>query len=177
VPFVVLMVMLFVIPHAQAQIERTSDTTVKALFLYNFVKFTAWNSLGPAESLTLCVIGDTGVARALIETVRGQRVDGHPLNVEAIGGDASLRPCHVLFISKSMTGRSAALMDGLKRLPILTVSDSEGFAQSTGIAEFFTESGRLRFAINTDAANRAGLRLSSRLLELARIVRDGPVRK
>ena len=110
------------------------------------------------------------------ECSRQLRVEIHPLNVEAIGGDASLRPCHVLFISKSVTGRSAALLDGLKRLPILKVSESKGFAESMGIIEFFVDSDRTRFAISTDAADRAGLRLSSKLLSLARIVHDRQVR-
>jgi YfiR/HmsC-like len=170
---IVLLLTWVAMPNAQAQLDHTSDTTVKAVFLYNFVKFTDWKPFGPAESVTVCVIGDTRMAAVLVETVRGQRVEGHPLEIEAIGGDASLRPCHVLFISKSETGRSAAVSDGLKRLPILTVSDSVGFAQSNGIIEFYVDSGRMRFAINTDAAARAGLRLSAKLLVLARIVHDG----
>jgi len=175
VAYIGLILTLVAMPVPPAQLDRTADTTVIALFLHNFVKFADWSALDPAEPLTLCVVGDTGVAGALIESVRRQAVGGHRLDVEAMGGDASLRACHVLFISKAVTGRSAALLDRLKRLPILTVSDSEGFAQSTGIIELFLANGKMRFAVNTDAATRAGLRLSSKLLALARIVRDGPV--
>ncbi|MEP6916316.1 MAG: YfiR family protein [Acidobacteriota bacterium] len=140
--------MLFALPSAQAQIDRATDVTVMAAYLYNFVKFTDWTLLGLAEPVTLCVIGDTRLAGALIETVRGKRIDGHPIGAQAIGGDASLQLCNVLFISKSAAGRSAALLEGLKRVPVLTVSDSKGFAQSMGIIEFFVDSERLRFAIN-----------------------------
>jgi len=176
VPPIALVLILFAVPSAQSQIDRASDIIVMAAYLYNFVKFTDWKLLGPAEPVTLCVIGDTRLAGALVETVRGQRVDGHPLGARAIGADASLQLCHVLFISKSEAGRSVALLDGLKRVPVLTVSDSKGFAQSMGIIEFFLDGERLRFAINRDAADRAGVRLSSRLLSLAQIVRDGQVR-
>jgi len=64
------------------------------------------------------------------------------------------------------------VLGSLKALPVLTVSDDPGFAPSHGIIELVVANGRMQFAVNTDAANRAGLRLSSRLLGLARIVRD-----
>ena len=86
-----------------------------------------------------------------------------------------MRSCDVLFISASEMGRATVVMGSLQALSILTVSDDPGFAHSNGIIEFVVESGRVQFAINTDAADRAGLRLSSRLLGLARIVRDDHV--
>ena len=63
----------------------------------------------------------------------------------------------------------------IKTLPVLTVSDGKGFSQAGGIIELYVEGGRMRFAINVDAAERSGLRLSSRLLGLAKVVRDGHV--
>jgi hypothetical protein len=158
------------------EIDTTPDVVVKAAYLYNFAKFTDWQSLDPSAPLVLCVLGDATIARALSDTVRGQNVGGHPLTVAGLTGNAPVRTCHVLFISRTATRQAAAALDGLKSLPVLTVSDGKDFAQSTGIVELFLDDGgRMRFAINTDAVSRAGLRLSSRLLGLARIVRDGHV--
>ena len=154
---------------ARAETDPASDIAMKAAFLYNFAKFTDWPSLAPAASLTLCVVG------ALVQTVRSQRITGHPLEVKAISSDAPIRSCDVVFISPSEMRRGAAVLDNLQAQPILTVSEAKGFARSSGIIELFVEDGRMRFAINTDAADRAGLRLSSRLLGLARIVRDDHV--
>jgi hypothetical protein len=161
---------------ARAEIDPTSDVAVKAAFLYNFAKFTEWQSLAPGAPLTLCVDGNPRLATTLAETVRGQHIGDHPMDVRVIDSDDAMRSCAVLFISVSEIRRAAAVLDTLKTLPILTVADGRGFAQSTGIVELFVEDGRMRFAINTDAVDRAGLRLSSRLLGLARIVRSDHVR-
>jgi hypothetical protein len=65
--------------------------------------------------------------------------------------------------------RSAGALAGLTTLPILTVSDAKGFAKTTGIIELYSNAGQLRFLINVDAAGRSGLRLSSKLLNLAKV--------
>jgi hypothetical protein len=82
--------------------------------------------------------------------------------------------CHLLFIAGAETLAAAGGLDGLKPLPILTVSDGKDFSRATGIIELYVEDGRLRFAINVDAADRSGVRLSSRLLGIARVVRNAP---
>ena len=79
----------------------------------------------------------------------------------------------LLFIADGETPRFAGGLGGIKGLPVLTVSDGKGFVEAGGIIELYLEGGRMRFAINVDTAERAGLRLSSRLLRLARVVREG----
>lgn len=157
---------------ARAATDPTSEAAVKAAFLYNFAKFTDWPAHAAEAPLTMCIVGDSPVAAALIEAVRNQRIGGHAIDARAIATDAPMHSCDVLFVSMSETRRSARALEVLKSLPILTVSDDKQFAQSGGVVELFVENGRMRFSINTDAADRAGLRLSSRLLSLARIVRD-----
>jgi hypothetical protein len=156
----------------RAQVDAGSDVALKAQFLFNLARFTEWPSIGPTASITLCVVGDARIAKTLIETVRGQRIGAHQVGVEALGSSGPMPPCHMLFVAGSEAKRAAALLDRVKRQPVLTVSDDKDFARSSGIVEFFDENGRVRFAINTDGAERAGLKLSSRLLGLARIVHD-----
>lgn len=155
--------------HAQAP---TSDSAVKAAMLYNFTKFIEWPARTPAGPLTLCVIGQTTIADALAQAVRSKSTDGRPLDVIAIGSDKPLGMCDVVFVDASETQRAAPALRILRTRPVLTVSDSKDFARTDGISEFFAEGGRLRFVINTDAAGRAGLQISSRLLGLAKIVTD-----
>jgi hypothetical protein len=155
---------------ARAAADPASDTQVKAAFLYNFAKFAEWPA--STRAITMCIIGDTRVASELVKTVRDKRLDGRVLEVKGIGGDAPMVACDVLFISASETERASVVLATLRSLPILTVSDSPGFARRSGIIELVVERERMHFAINPDAATRAGVRLSSRLLGLARIVRD-----
>jgi len=70
------------------------------------------------------------------------------------------------------TGKSSALLESVAGKPVLTVSDLDRFAAHGGVADFFVENGTMRFSINLEAAQRNGIRLSSKLLSLARIVKD-----
>ncbi|MEP6592617.1 MAG: YfiR family protein [Acidobacteriota bacterium] len=157
---------------ARAATDPTSEAEVKAAFLFNFAKFTDWPAHAAEAPLTMCIVGDWPVAAALIDAVRNQRIGGHAIDASAIAPDAPMRPCDVLFVSMSETRRTAGALEAVKSLPILTVSDDRQFTQSGGVVQLFVENERMRFSINTEAADRAGLRLSSRLLSLAKIVKD-----
>ena len=117
----------------------------------------------------LCVANDDQIGSALAESVRGQTVGGRSVEVKRVRSDNPLPPCHLLFVP----GADARQMLGKigREASILTVSDASGFAASGGMIELFQESGRMRFAVNVDTARRSGVQLSSRLLDLAKIVR------
>ena len=149
---------------------------LKAAFLFNFAKFTEWPGLSPRDDIVYCVVGDDSVASALSKTVRGQQIAGRRLQVRTRVNASAWAACHVLFVSESHREHTAASLAVLRTAPVLTVSDANGFADAEGISELEVESGRMRFAINVPAAERAGLRLSSRLLSLARVVRSDLVR-
>jgi hypothetical protein len=155
--------------------DVASAVAVKAAFIYNFAKFAEWPALPSGAPLIVCVVGDDGVAAALVETVRGQNIDGHALDVWRRQDSATWRVCHVLFIADAETRRFAGGLGGIKTLPVLTVSDGKGFSLAGGIIELYVEGGRTRFAINIDAAERSALRLSSRLLGLAKVIRNDHV--
>jgi hypothetical protein len=157
--------------------QTATATALKAAFLYNFAKFTEWPSdaLAPGEPLVLCVINDRAVADELARLTKDKAVDGHALVVSAKKPDAAdLGSCRVLFASGLDAKRSAVLLDSMAGHPIFTVSDLDGFAQSGGVAGLFVEGGLMRFAINLEAVQRAKLRLSSKALSLAKIVKDDP---
>jgi YfiR/HmsC-like len=148
---------------------------VKAAFLYNFAKFAEWPALPASAPIVVCIVGDDGIAAALVETVRGQNISGHTLEVQRPQKSADWPVCNLLFIADAEARRTPSGFDGIKALPILTVSDHNGFSKADGIIELFVEGGRMRFAINVDAAEHAGLRLSSRLLGLANNIRNAHV--
>jgi hypothetical protein len=153
-------------------IEVASDVTVKAALLYNFAKFAEWPALPSGAAIVVCIVGDDGIAAALVAMVRGQNISGHALDVRRSPESATWRACHLLFIADAETGRAAESLGGIKTMQVLTVSDGKGFSQTSGIIELYVEGKRMRFAINVDAAGRSGLLLSSRLLGLAKIVRN-----
>jgi hypothetical protein len=169
-------VTVLVLAHASQTASQTAAApALKAAFLFNFAKFAEWPALPAGDPLVACVVGDDKIAAALVETVRGQNISSHTVDVQQPQDRAKFRLCHVLFIAGAETRSSAGGLDGLKTLPILTVSDGKNFSQTTGIIELYVEAGRLRFAINVDAADRSGVRLSSHLLGIAKIIHNVPV--
>ena len=157
--------------------QSATAAALTSAFLYNFAKFTEWppDSLAPGQRLAMCVAGDTAVASALDQTVKGHAIEGHELTVELLKPDASARACHLLYVSGLDEKRSLQLIDSLKTASVLTASNVERFADLGGVAQLTLENGRMRFTINVNAAQRARLQLSSKLLRLARIIKDDNV--
>lgn len=155
-----------------AHAQTASAPELKAAFLLNFVKFATWSGVQPGASVALCVLDDDRIGDALTTSVRGQTIEGHTLNVQRPKGDAPLQSCHVLFVPGSDPRKVLLRITAVKELPVLTVSDARGFAESGGMIELYEENGRMRFAINVETVQKSGVKLSSRLLDLARIVKN-----
>jgi hypothetical protein len=157
--------------------QTASEPALKAAFIYNFAKFTEWpaDSLPAGAPLVLCVAEDAHVEKALAVATKDRHVEQHPLVTKRMDLDGLVGTCHVLYVDAGVGGkRSAQLIERLRGTRTLTVSDDEAFAERGGGANLFIEDGRIRIAVNLDATQRVGLRLSSQLLKLAKIVKDAP---
>jgi hypothetical protein len=159
---------------SQAASQTATVPSLKAAFLYNFAKFAEWPAdvLAPAQRLSLCVVGDNAVADAIENVIKGQAVEGHELTVNVLKADGPIRSCHLLYIGGLDAKGFHQFLAVLQGAPVLTVSNGDKFAESGGVAQLIMENDRMRFAINVAAAQRARLRLSSRLLSLATIIKD-----
>jgi hypothetical protein len=172
---VALLVVLLLLGRDAAAADPTvTAPALKAAFLYNFAKFVEWPADAAAGPLTLCVIGDPAVADALEATVKGHAIDGRDVVVSRIKG-TPVRGCQLLYVADTDAKRAAQIIDEVRTAPIFTVGDRDQFLQWGGIAGFFVEGAKMRFAINVEAAQRAHLRLSSRLLSLAKLVKEDHV--
>lgn len=154
--------------------DYRQQVAVKAAFLYNFAKFTEWPGMAAGARISACVVGDDEIMTAFVEMASGRDINGHAFDFSNRAAAVNLAHCQLLFVAAAGGDGAAPGFAGLKTLPVLTVSDAPGFAKAGGMIELYVEDGRMRFAINVDAVTRAGLRVSSRLLELAKIVRDQP---
>jgi uncharacterized protein DUF4154 len=155
--------------------QSPTEYEVKAVFLYNFAKFVEWPPDPPADVSDPFVIGIVGrdpFGDALEQTLRRKTLNGRPLAIKRFKDRQAARGCRVLFISASERKHLNALLTSLHGDPVLTVGDNESFAKAGGVIAFTLEDNRVRFEINVDAAQRAGLRISSKLLSLAKIVRE-----
>lgn len=150
--------------------QPVTQPAMKADFLYKFVKFAQWPG-HTTDPLVLCVLDDAAVDRALEQLVRGGTIGGRTIEVIRISRDRQMRSCHLLYVSGVDAGL-AAVLEEVKGAPVLTVSDGEQFPRLGGVIGVFLDGGKMRFAVNADAAQRAGIQLSAKLLTLAKLVKD-----
>jgi hypothetical protein len=149
---------------------------VKAAFLYNFAKFVQWppEAVSGSAAMRLCILGRDPFGNLLESSLRGKTLSEKPIEIERLSDVRQLTGCHVVFISSSERSQAAAILETLSAHPVLTVSEIPEFAELGGMVNFYIEDRRIRFEINPKSAARAGLRISSQLLKLSRIVDTRP---
>lgn len=158
-------------PRVLAQAFKEYD--LKATFLYHLAQFVEWPTEAFPTEETPLVIGILGIdpfGKVLNEIVDGEVVKNRKLKVQRYRNVEEIKDCHILFISQSESGRLDQIFSNLKERNILTVGDTEGFAQQGGVVRFLTEKNKIRLRINIDAAKAAGLTISSKLLRAAELV-------
>ncbi len=154
---------------ASPRAARYSEYLVKAAFLYNFARFTEWPSgtyAHPSAPLMVCVLGKDPFGR-MLDSIAGKRINGRPVAVSRLVGVEKAWQCQVLFIGESEEERAPGIVDYLAGRPVLTVCDAPGCTRFKGIIHLKVVSEKIRFAIDTDCADSAGLKFSSKLLALA----------
>jgi hypothetical protein len=161
--------------HAHAQAEGVGEYQVKAAFLYNFAKFVEWPdapSTNGRDPILLCVAGHDPFGKILEQSILGKTANGHPFLIKLFKKDEDASGCHILFTDSSDETYIRSLFDRLRGSSVLTVGETEGFLRLGGIVNFTLEENKVRFEINVDAAERARLKISSKLLSVAKVVRD-----
>ena len=156
---------------AAAQNATTSE--VKAAFLYNFARFTEWPSAAfssPASPFLIGVSGDEILRQTVEVVVKGKVVGGRPLKTRPVKDDKDLAEIQMLFVGGASGSRVGELLKALAGQPVLTVGDFDRFCDRGGMINFLVEDNRVRFEIRFDATERAGLKVSSRVLTLAKTV-------
>ncbi len=158
-----------------AEEHRVREYQIKAAFMYNFAKFVEWPEGTFADddsAVNLCVFGDDPFGVVLDKTVEGKTAQGRGLAIRRLSREKGMKSCQVVFIASDNRRRLPVILNNLRESAVLTVGETDGFARAGGMINFVIEEDRVRFDINTGAAKRAGLKISSKLLKLARTVRD-----
>src|SRR5438094_3410368 len=160
----------FQVPHeASAEVLSSREYEIKAAYLYNFIKYVDWPSYG--DTITIGVLGGNPFGTALAP-LDGKIVKGRRLLIKEVDSLRDAQKCQIIFVSSSEKSRLQEIFENLKSARVLTVGETQGFASSGGIINFVEENNKVRFEINTDAAHRTGLNISSELLKLAKLVKS-----
>jgi hypothetical protein len=156
-----------------AQSAGADENKLKAAFVYRFATLTTWpESAFPSDAGSACiaVVGEDVLVEALRDVVDGKRIQGHPIEVKAAPSPRQARECQVAFFGASV---GADLAEGSRSAGLLTIGDGSSFLSQGGMIRLVRDGRKFRFEINRDAASRAGLQISSKLLRLASKVIEG----
>lgn len=151
-----------------------NESRMKAAFLYNFTKFVEWPAerWGPPETpFVIGVLAGDDLAVHLERIARGQRVNGRYIAIQRLRGAEEIGSVHLLFVGRAA---EAQLGPVCGRPGVLAVGESAAFLAQGGTIAFAEAENQLRFAINMEAAARAGLKISAQLQKLALAVHKAP---
>ena len=159
--------------------QHDVEYSVKAEYLFNFIQFTEWpaGAFSAADApFRICIAGSDPFGPLLDRVVRGEKTEAHPLVVDRVDDDGNFGRCHLVFIGRAETPRAPAILKSIPTAHVLTVGESSDFLRDGGAIAFAVDGGRVRFDVNLGAPHIKSLRVSSKLLRVARTTWRGPDR-
>lgn len=157
-----------------SQAGETSENEVKAAYLFNFAKFVEWPERAFASKtspIVLCILGDDPFGEALA-SLEMKKIKGRSITVSRANNKEQVKPCHMLYVSDSEKKELSDVLSKSDNKPCLTVSSIDNFASKGGMIGFVRKGKNIRFEVNLDKIKRVELSVSSRLLNLAQIVKE-----
>jgi YfiR/HmsC-like len=174
VPFAFCLLVAMFPGTAGGQEDLVDEYKLKAAILYHLTQFVEWPDPPNADlhaPIALCILGQDPFADSLASTLPKETDNGRPMLIRHLKSGAEFPGCQILYISSSERKNAEHIFSFLSGSSVLTVGEMTQFAAHGGIVQFSIEDRHVRFAINLDAASRAGFKISSKLLVLAQIVR------
>ena len=163
-----LLIILSSIAHLQ---NRPTIEELKAVFVYNFLKFAEWPEEKENKHLNLCIIGKTPISE-YIKSLNKKRIQDKEIKVFEIKETEikNILQCQAIFLGEISEQNKKKILSKLKNKAILSISDQKEFVKQGGIIELLQEGNKLRFKVNFSLAQKSNLKISSRLLRLAKEV-------
>lgn len=153
-----------------------SEYEIKAAYLYNFARFVEWppDVFAQVDTPIQIAIVGTDPFGAIIDTgLNGKSANNRPLVIRRLKWPADLRPFQIVFIGASEEKLLPQITESIKGSPVLTVTETGLVTRSKCVVNFIMEGKKVRFEVDMNTADQAHLRISSKLLMLARVFRNG----
>jgi hypothetical protein len=175
VSLVLFLVNVLVPRTAQSQENSVDEYKLKAAMLYTLIQFVEW----PADAYSnrqaptvLCILGRDPFQSSMSSMAAHETANGRIVLLRYLQNDNDVRSCQALYISSSERKTAAHAFLTLNGASVLTVGEMNQFVAHGGMVQFSLEEQRVRFSINLDVASRAGIKISSKLLAMAQIVKN-----
>jgi hypothetical protein len=156
-----------------------AEAQVKAMFVYNFLKFVEWpvaTFLGARDPFVVVIIGEGATADATERFLSSKAIGERQLVVRRARWDQSLAGVRAAFVVERDEKKLRRVLDAAATAGVLTIGEGDNFTTSGGVIGLLVQDRKVRFDVDTSAAQHAGLRVSSKLLALTRVVRSSTVR-
>jgi hypothetical protein len=156
--------------------SEANEYEVKALFIFNFLRFVEWPEKGvaPDAPYKVVIAADDEVFAGLASILRTRAVNQRKIEVTRLSKEPASTKPHVLYLTRSAPGWSRAIAKEYQQYPVLLVGEEPGFARRNGIVNFVVNDEIVRLEINVQAAARSSLQISGRLAALATVVKGEP---
>ena len=162
---------------AAAPVRAEDTNEIKADMLWNIAKFIRWpdNAFARGESdFVFTILGDDSLAEALAANLSTKTLSGRPVFVRVVGRVQDVIGSQIIYVASSALGRFPDVIRELRGAPALTVANARGFVEGGGMVDFIDEDEKVRFEIHQARAEKAGLKISARLLAIARVIDTDP---
>jgi hypothetical protein len=150
---------------------QQEELAVRAAYIYHLTEYVTWPRHG--NDLLIGVVGSDSMEAALKSVIEGKESGGRKIHVLTHSSEAELKHCDLVYLADAALSRGPALLDHLQASGVLTVGESDRFVRVGGMVGLIRSGDQIQLEVNLDAVNVAGLRISSRLLELAVIAHPG----
>lgn len=172
--FIGIILLLLICPSYAQTTGTVAEYKVKAVYLYNFFNFVEWHGEvqdASTEEFRLCILGENPFGDEL-DSLNGKMIKDKKLSIKKIKNISQASKCHMLYVSDSEEDKLDEIISLTRKNGILTVSDLKNFAENGGVINFVMENQTVKLKINVTEAERSKLKISSKLLSLAKIVKS-----
>ena len=173
--FLTIILILLIGPGAAGAQAGDQAGSLKAAFIYNFAKFVDWPAKalpGAGGPFLIGVLG-TGTLADNLRALEGKSVKGHQIQIKNLLQPEDGKSCHLLVITNADRRQASQIITAIRGHSVLTVGDEvDNFLNIGGIINLVSVDAKIRFEINTKAAQQADLQISSQLLKLALLIKE-----
>ena len=154
-------------------VNSAKEADLKAAYIYNFARYTKWTVKDMNRNQFVICVHKESDLYASLKKLEKKKMKGKTIKVVAVGeGKNCLRPCHMVILPKLQEKRLQALVSKAVASHVLSISDTEGYAQKGVTINLKKVSNKMTFEVNLEQVEHSKLKMSSNLLKMATIVRN-----
>ncbi len=163
----VLPVLIFLVAGITSLNAQSNVYKLQSLFMYNFVKSIKWENIG--QEFVIGVYGSTEAYNEIKANLGPKNINGISFKIIVVNTVAETKDCHLLFIPKSNFTKEVNVLNQASRPNLLIVTEEDHIAEGASISFEVTDS-KLGFIINKQKTDASGLKVSSSLMSLGKVV-------